>query len=242
MITPAQVKPPDAPTAGTFEDYVTRIAAERGKTPPMLSPLDIRQAKAQFEAAGRAPASTQRQTLTPNAEANITRQYVKQWTEAGKPARDLDRQVALIDAGMTAAERGDVAQGAQTVLVAFQKILDPTSVVREAEFDRSAAAQSMYQRVRGAAERLAVGGAGVPVAELRKFHTLAKEAAAAQKSAYLSAVKERIGRNADRYNIPRELVFEALPEEAVSDVPRDTPPATETPAQKAAALLKKYGG
>lgn len=52
---PKDVTPTAAPHAGTFEDYVTRIAAERGKTPAMLSPLDIRQAKAAYEAAGRAP-------------------------------------------------------------------------------------------------------------------------------------------------------------------------------------------
>lgn len=199
--------------------------AQIGK-PPEMTPYQ--QAQLAGQDAGRAEAARHnrgmeanaargrdpRKELTPNAEANVTRQYVNQWTAASKPVRDLDRQVALIDAGMTAARRGDLAQGAQTVLVAFQKILDPTSVVREAEFDRSAAGQSLYQRVQGAAEQLARGGAGIPLEQLEKFHTLAKEASQAQRGAYLSSVKERIGKAADRYNIPRELIFEATPESA----------------------------
>ncbi len=52
---PSIEKPEAEPKAGTFEDYVTRVAAERGKTPKQLSPFDIRQAKAAYEAAGRAP-------------------------------------------------------------------------------------------------------------------------------------------------------------------------------------------
>lgn len=162
------------------------------------------------EASARSAA--QRGGLTPNAEALLINRLVAQWNTASKPARDLERQTSLIDAGMQAARRGDLAQGAQTVLVAFQKILDPNSVVREAEFDRSAAGQSLMNRVHGAVERLTKGGAGIKLSELEKFYALAKEASEAQRGSYLNSVQERIGRNADRYNIPRELVFEAQPD------------------------------
>ena len=45
----------EAPKAGTFEDYLTRFAAEKGRNLNQLTPADLRAAKAQYEAAGRAP-------------------------------------------------------------------------------------------------------------------------------------------------------------------------------------------
>lgn len=52
---PVTEKPETEPQVGTFGDYLTRVAAGQGKNPKQLSPLDVRQAKAQFDAAGRAP-------------------------------------------------------------------------------------------------------------------------------------------------------------------------------------------
>ncbi len=199
---------PEPPSVGSFEDFITQ---QFGARP---TPEQIAQARKVYNQSDDRPQSVRPTGLTPNAEANLTRQLVNQWTAASKPARDLERQVSLIDAGMDAARRGDLAQGSQTVLVAFQKILDPTSVVREAEFDRSAAGQSLMNRVRGAAERLSKGGSGISLPELEKFYTLAKEASEAQRGSYLKSVQQRIGRTADRYQIPQELVFEAQPDVA----------------------------
>lgn len=165
------------------------------------------------------PQQAGRQSLTPNMEANVIRQLAAQWTAASQPARDLERQVSLMDAGIKAAERGDLAQGSQAVLVTFQKLLDPTSVVRESEYARSAAGLALTSRARGAYERLAQGGAGVPLPELRKFADLAREMADAQRSSYLTNTKERLGKTADRYSIPRELVFEAEPVAATDQPP-----------------------
>lgn len=154
------------------------------------------------------PRSSGSTTLSPTMEANILNRMTNQWTGAKKPAEELDRQAQLMKVGMDAARKGDLQAGAQTVLVTFQKILDPTSVVRESEYDRSAAGQSLMNRVKGALEKLTEGGAGVPLSELEKFYALAQEAVKAQNGAYLKATKERIGRMADRYNIPQNLVFE----------------------------------
>lgn len=146
--------------------------------------------------------------LTATAESNVINRLVTQWQSANKTGAELDRAINLMDAGLAAARRGDMAAGSQAVLITFQKVLDPGSVVRESEYARSAAGQALLARVQGAYERLAQGGAGVPLPELEKFARLAKEAAAAQKRS-LPAVRERIGKTADRYNIPRELVLDA---------------------------------
>jgi hypothetical protein len=147
-------------------------------------------------------------TLSPTAESNIINRLSNQWMTASKPVRELDRAVSLMDTGIKAAEEGNLAQGAQAVLVTFQKILDPTSVVRETEYARSAEGLALLSRIQGAYERLASGGAGVPVSELKKFASLARQMADAQRSS-VKAIQERIGKTADRYNIPRELVTDS---------------------------------
>lgn len=166
----------------------------------------------------------QPRALTPNAESQLIGRLATQWNTATKPARELDRQVSIMREGMKAVEKGDLAQGGQAVLVTFQKILDPTSVVRESEFDRSREGLSLMQRATAAVERLSKGGAGVPLDELKKYAALAEQIAKAQRDSRLTAIKERLGKNADRYNIPRELVFEEeLPGGGTE------PPVTVTP-------------
>jgi len=55
LIAEGPAKPPDAPTLGSFEDYLARKAKEFGRPVVALTPRQVAQAKAEFEAAGRAP-------------------------------------------------------------------------------------------------------------------------------------------------------------------------------------------
>jgi len=132
----------------------------------------------------------------------------QRWKTATADTREIKRQVSLMEEGLKAAERGDLAAGSQAVLVTFQKILDPTSVVRESEYARSAAGQSALSRAEGVFDKLAQGGAGVPVSELKKFAELAREMAKVGSAEYLRAEKERLGKVADDYNIRRDMIFE----------------------------------
>jgi hypothetical protein len=184
----------------------------------------------------RAPGSTGPRPMTQTAEAALITRLAKDWTTQTKPTRELERQVRIMDAGMEAVRRGDLSQGAQQVLVTFQKILDPPSVVRDSEFWRSANGQSLMNRARGAVERLTKGGVGVTAEELQKFAELARETAKAQQGSYLERVKKRIGATADRYQIPHELIFEA-PEEA-----DDAPGAVEEWGFDAQGKLVRKGG
>lgn len=194
-------KPEKGPAVGSFEDYVLR---RFGQSP---TPEQITQARKDYQQADDRPPRVN-VTLSPAMESNVINRLTTQWTNATKPAADLSRQIKMMDAGLEAARRGDLAQGAQAVLITFQKILDPTSVVRESEYARSAAGLALDDRVKGAVERLAKGGAGVPLTELEKFANLAREAVKKQTTGYTEAIKERIGRQADHFKIPRELVFE----------------------------------
>lgn len=216
---------PDAPPAvGSFEDFVTT------KYGPRPTPDQIAEGRKIYQQADDRPRGPAQ--LTPNAETLMINRWVNQWTAASKPVRELERQVNIMDEALKAARSGDLAQGGQAILVTFQKILDPTSVVRESEFDRSREGQSLMQRAQGALERLTQGGPGVPIGELEKYAALARQIAQAQGGSRLQAQRERIGRNADRYNIPRDLIFEDQPSAAPAVVATPTgagPVTVQTP-------------
>jgi hypothetical protein len=118
------------------------------------------------------------QKLTPYQVLTQSRQLQKDWRAVNAPLRTLRQAEALMNAGMQAAEKGDLNAGSQAVLVTFQKILDPNSVVRETEYFRTASGQSLLTRIQGAAERLQKGGAGIPASDLGQFARLGKEAIA----------------------------------------------------------------
>lgn len=161
--------------------------------------------RADRAAAGREAA---RNYLSPASEEKIIARLSGQWTKAAAPAATLANQVRLMETGLEAARKGDLAQGSQAVLVTFQKILDPNSVVRESEYNRSPSGLALDARLKGAFEKLTQGGAGVPYDELVKFADLARAAVRAQTSGYLQSQRRRISLTADRYGIPPELVFD----------------------------------
>lgn len=95
-------------------------------------------------------------------------------------ARDARRQQNQMEAGLSQAktriQNGEsIAAASQAVLVTFQKVLDPTSVVRESEYARSASGLSLVGKIEGFATKLQAGGAGVSVKELQQFIDLGRE-------------------------------------------------------------------
>jgi hypothetical protein len=130
----------------------------------------------------RAPEKPSRTELTPGQAFSAERQLRNEFRIESKAAREVTTQLGLMRAALTAAKQGDMAAGSQGVLVTFQKILDPTSVVRESEYARSAAGQSLLSRIEGGYQRLVKGGAGVPVQELEKFVSLAEQFAKNQQA------------------------------------------------------------
>ena len=130
-----------------------------------------------------------------------------EWQEATKPVRDLMRQRDLMGIGLEAAAKGNMVAGSQAVLVTFQKILDPTSVVRESEYARSSSGLALIERVKGEFEKLKKGGAGLTLEQLRPFAQLADEAVAKLSNGRVREERERIGRFADHYGIDKSIIF-----------------------------------
>jgi hypothetical protein len=176
-----------------------------------LTAADIEQARKRYQQADDrivVQTGNGKRQMSETAEANVINRLSTQWTTAIKPVAELDRQGKIMTAALEAARRGDIAQGAEALLVTFQKILDPTSVVRETEAMRSVSMQSLMNRARGAFQRIKDGGSGLTLAEQEKYARLAQDLIQAQSKGYIEATKERIGRTADRFEIPRDLIFD----------------------------------
>ena len=91
---------------------------------------------------------------------NIMRNSIAKVEEEERVSGPLDRDHELM------------AGAAQGVLVTFQKILDPTSVVRESEYERSANDLSLMGGLQAWYQQLVDGGT-VPLNVLKNFQTIA---------------------------------------------------------------------
>lgn len=156
------------------------------------------------------------QTLGAGQQIAQTRLLRSEYQKATKPAREMHSQLQMMDAGLEEARKGNLNAGSQAVLVTFQKILDPASVVRESEYARSQAGLGILQQMEGIIPRLKHGGPGVPVAELEKFAELARTMTAIAKLT-TDANAKQIGDIAEKYGLDRKLV------EQQDDDPADKP-------------------
>jgi hypothetical protein len=159
--------------------------------------------------------NTGQRPLTQTAEANIVAKLSKDWATASQGEREVSRQFQIMQAGLSRFD-ADPNGGSQAIITTFNKILDPTSVVRETEYARSAHGVSLLQRMEGYRERLAKGGAGIPKAQLAEMVNTAAEFLKRTQNSNVG-VRRRLALTADRYNIPHELVFSDNPDDAATD-------------------------
>jgi hypothetical protein len=175
--------------------------------------------------------------MTPTQQLTQTRMLRNEYQRATTTAREMTNQLGFMEQGLAAAKKGDLNSGSQAVLVTFQKILDPTSVVRESEYARSQAGLGILQQMQGILPRLQQGGPGVPVAELEKFAALARQMTAGVK-AHADEQARGVREIATAYGLNPDLV-------APSDKPEATgggvvPPTG--PKLSAKDMLNKYRG
>jgi hypothetical protein len=104
--------------------------------------------------------------LTAQATSQLIEVLNTKWLRLQQPLREMARQFTLMQTGLKRFQEGDRIGGAQDILITFQKMLDPTSVVRESEYARTAEGLGLIQRLEGGWEKLKAGGAGVPVEDM----------------------------------------------------------------------------
>lgn len=169
-------------------------------------------------------------TLDPKQEFDAVRQLSGDWTKATAGLREMQRQHSLMQVGLKRFRQGDKNGGSQAVLVTFQKILDPTSVVRETEYARSAEGLAFMSRLEGYAERLRAGGAGVPDHELAGMVETARQFVE-KMDGFTKGERRRLEKIVGKYQIDPSMVF------SETEVPPAEPDAAPTPDD----LRKKLG-
>jgi hypothetical protein len=120
--------------------------------------------------------------------------------DGGMVFRTLESAVARIRTGydfyLNATTDGEKAQAYQTMVVALNKLLDPNSVVRESEFERTATYQSLENKLKSALELMKTGA---PVAEVMAGVATMGEALYRAGAELQAPVYERYSARAERY-------------------------------------------
>ena len=179
-----------------------------GQEPPASVRAQLRrQATREIGTADDRPPASGGGGVNPYQEFTIAEKLAKSWTDATKSAREMDRQYSLMQTGLTRFRKGDKNGGSQAVLVTFQKILDPTSVVRESEYARSAEGIALMNRMQGAVEKLQSGGAGVTDADLAAMVETARQFVENMKT-YTRGQRSRIDAQVKKYKLDPATVFD----------------------------------
>ena len=170
----------------------------------------------------------------------MTRQLSDDWQKTARPMQGLLESRDRMDIGLAQAEEGDMLSGSQAILITFNKMLDPTSVVRESEYARSATGQSAIETIKGYADKLARGGAGVTLSELRSYKRFADQVVAKALESTIAPERLRISRLAERFGVDPDLIFsgkfapqDAAPLDAPEGMPQTAPQSPEIASTQA---------
>lgn len=142
-------------------------------------------------------------------EYGMAERLAAAWAKANGPTKEMDRQLRIMRVGRQAFDRGDKVGGAQTIINTFGKILDPTSVVREAEYARTAAGQSWLDRLQGFYDTAKSGGANVDPAVLKGLVDTAEGFFASMQEVN-AGTRRRISAQAEKYQLRPDTIFDDL--------------------------------
>jgi hypothetical protein len=143
--------------------------------------------------------------LSTMAKSELIEKLNTKWTTLEKPQREMRRAIGLMNVGVNRIDQ-DPLGASQAVLVTFQKILDPTSVVRESEYARSADGLPLVARIQGMYERLTKGGAAVPKEELAAMAETARQFYTGMEN-FNSGERQRIEDRAAQNGIDPGYIF-----------------------------------
>ena len=142
-----------------------------------------------------------------NEQLQMVRQLSSDWRETTKPMQVLLDQSDRMNIGLKMAQAGKMLAGSQAILISFNKLLDPTSVVRESEYARSATGQSAIETMRGYADKLSKGGAGVTLKELESYKEFGEQVVQQALESTIGPERKRIKRLIEYTGADPELIF-----------------------------------
>jgi len=153
----------------------------------------------------------------------------KEYQTTTKETREAVRQIDIMNTAYNSIkdEGEDVEQSkmnaaSQGILVVYQKMLDPTSVVRESEYARSATGVSLEERIAGAIEKLEKGGAGLTPSALKQFVDLGNQYYRDIYRPALAEQTELMRKNAETYGLDTSLIFTESQEEFSTEPEEET--------------------
>lgn len=105
-----------------------------------------------------------------NAEVKLSNEYNDRTADYNKASVQIENIKSSYNKALNDVASGkSINAASQGVLVAFQKLIDPGSVVRESEYARSSEGLSLLSQVEGYVSKLSQGGAGVTASDLKEF-------------------------------------------------------------------------
>lgn len=175
--------------------------------------------------------------LTPYQQFSATQSIAKDTQARTEQAREMARQAQLIDQSYNnIVAGGDRSLNTQAIITSFNKILDPSSVVRESEYDRTAAGQSLLAQLEGKVQNIASGGAGVTEATLKEASEIAKKYLEGSKKS-IEAQNQRAIQMATQFGLNPDFVTstgqldDTTTRKTIDDYRAEFPRATDSELQ-----------
>ena len=164
----------------------------------------------------------------------MVRDLSSDWQKTTKPMQGILDSSDRMNIGFEMAKSGDMLASSQLILISFNKLLDPGSVVRESEYARSATGQSALETLKGYADKLAQGGAGVTLSELESYKRFGEEVVKKALASTVGPERARISRLVEYAGVDPELIFTGrFAPEAPQAQPQAQPQAAPALAQAA---------
>lgn len=193
------------PVTGEYKTVFQSAAEDKLLSPTEAAALGVPYGTTQSQAFGKSPVGKS-DDLTPYQKFQATQAISKETEARTENARETARQVGIMNQAYNSLEAGgDLSFATQAIVTTYNKILDPTSVVREAEYDRTAAGQSLLDRIQGKFTTLAQGGGGITKENLQDAVKLANEYLENSKASMLKQ-NERAKRMAEQFGLNPDFV------------------------------------
>lgn len=163
------------PVTGEYKTVYQEAAEDKLLSPSEAAALGVPYGTTQSQAYGKSPVGKS-EDLTPYQKFQATQAISKETQARTENAREIARQVGLMNQAYSSLENdGNLNFATQAIVTTYNKILDPTSVVRETEYDRTAAGQSLLERINGKFTQISQGGGGITKENLKEAVQLANQ-------------------------------------------------------------------
>jgi murein DD-endopeptidase MepM/ murein hydrolase activator NlpD len=140
-------------------------------------------------AMGRKPGDVITASEKIDLEIKISDKYLSQVKDPEAALQQLSIMETAGNLLNDSLEGGKLNAISQGILVTYQKLLDPTSVVRESEYARSSDGQSLLDKIEGKFKAIYEGGPGVLKENLKGFVEVSQEFAKNYKTSLLEAAR-----------------------------------------------------